>query len=106
MLKLMITFVGLVALSILPVTVGVNLAVAEDGIVLKEVAMLGEEYCHIKYEAFKVGTLSFGNPEAEFDPDDIVDFYGSCDFNPRSKEEVQRQMADLWRSETDGSTDD
>lgn len=102
MLKLMITFVSLVALSTLPVTVGVSPAVAEEGIVLKEVATLGQDYCHIKYEAFKVETL--GNPEPEFNPDDIVDFYGSCSFNPRSKEEVQRQMADLWRSQLDSDT--
>ncbi len=106
MLKLMISFASLVALFVLPAMVGGNMAIAEEGVVVREVAM-GPDYCHIKYEAFKVETL--GNPEPEFNSDDLIDFYGSCSLNPRSKDEVQRQLADAsreWMAEGDSSGSD
>jgi hypothetical protein len=103
MLKLMVTMVSFMALFILPITGVVNVARGEEGIVLREVAGAGQDYCHIKYMAFKVETLNWSEPE--FNTDDLVDFYGACGFNPRSKEEIERQIADVRRGSSDGDND-
>lgn len=105
MLKLRMAVFSFIALFILPVTSGVNVARGEEeGIVLREVATAGQDYCHIKYMAFKEETLS--SPEPEFNPGDVVDFYGPCSFNPRSDEEIRKQTADARRALTeDGGND-
>lgn len=103
MLKLTVAFASLLALLI-PLTAVVNVARGEEGIVLREVAGEIEGYCHTKYMAFKVETL--GWPQPEFNPDDLVDFYGPCSFDPLSQEEIQNQRAQASRSLlSDGGAD-
>ena len=49
-------------------------------------------YCNLKFPAIKEDTLSSNRPVLK-DPseNDIVDFYGPCDYDPLGKDEVQRQ---------------
>lgn len=63
----------------------------EDGIVMKQVSSNDSSYCHIKYMAFTEQSLRTG--QHEFDPSNVVDFYGSCSFDPKSPEEVKKQVA-------------
>jgi hypothetical protein len=55
-------------------------------------------YCNLKFPAIKEDTLTSNRPQLK-DPSqgDIVDFYGPCDYDPLSKEEVQRQKGDIQR---------
>ncbi len=112
MLKLKAMLISIIALSSLPLMVGVNGVRGEEGteswkqkgIVSREVAVEGQDYCHIKYMAFNVNTLGYSTPE--FEPGDLVDFYGSCSFDPTSKEEIQKQVAEARDGlKGDGSSD-
>ncbi|MBI4489636.1 MAG: hypothetical protein HY694_11170 [Deltaproteobacteria bacterium] len=103
MLKLMGTLLSFLALFILPVAAGINVARGEEGIVLREVAGVEQDYCHIKYMAFKLETLGWSQPE--FNPDELVDFYGPCSFDPQSAEEIERQLAAARRALSDGDND-
>lgn len=103
MLKLTIAAVTFMAAFVLNGTPQANATEGEDGIVLREVASEVSGYCHIKYMAFKENTL--GYPQPEFDPDDVVDFYGPCSFNPLAKDEIQRQIAAARRFSLDGEGD-
>jgi len=105
MLKLTIALASVLALLIVPLTAGVKVARGEEGIVLREAAGELEGYCHTKYMAFKVETLGWDQPE--FNPDDLVDFYGPCSFDPLSQEEIQNQRAEATRRSlgSDGDSD-
>lgn len=52
-------------------------------------------YCHMKFPAIREDTLSGDNPVLK-DPstNDIIDFYGPCDYDPKGKDAVQSQRAD------------
>ncbi|MGH7887865.1 MAG: hypothetical protein ACREPG_08370 [Candidatus Binatia bacterium] len=77
-------------------TAGHNLAVASDaGIIYKQAASEESNYCHIKYMAMTQESLQSGVPE--FNPSDIVDMYGPCDFDPKSPEEVRKQVSTMNR---------
>ena len=102
MLKLSmgVLFLGVLILSS---AAGIKSAAAEEGILVHQVAIPGQNYCHIKYMAFKADTLHKAVPE--LNPDDVVDFYGSCSFNPHSKEEIQRQIVSAAWFQRDGQDD-
>ena len=55
-------------------------------------------YCNLKFPAIKEDTLSSNRPVLK-DPseNDIVDFYGPCDYDPLGKDQVQRQKGDIQR---------
>ena len=77
-------------------TTGANHAVANDaGIVYKQAASDDSNYCHIKYMALTQESLQSGVPE--FNPSDIVDMYGPCNFDPKSPEEVRNQVSTMTR---------
>lgn len=66
-------------------------ASAQEGVLYKLRA--GEtNYCHLKFPAIRPDTLYSGRPVLQ-DPSTgaIVDFYGSCDYDPISKAEVFEQ---------------
>jgi hypothetical protein len=55
-------------------------------------------YCHLRFPAIRVSTLDSKKPQLKpASSNDIVDFYGPCDYNPVGKEEVERQKE--WREE-------
>ncbi len=77
-------------------TAGANHAVASDaGIVYKQAASEDSNYCHIKYMALTQESLQNGVPE--FNPSDIVDMYGPCNFDPQSPDEVRKQASVMSR---------
>ncbi len=77
-------------------TAGANHALASDaGIVYKQAASEDASYCHIKYMALTQESLQSGVPE--FNPSDIVDMYGLCNFDPTSPEEVRKQVSAMSR---------
>ena len=51
-------------------------------------------YCHKKFPAILEETLFSSRPVLKDPTDgDIVDFYGSCDYDPLGKEEIQVQRS-------------
>jgi hypothetical protein len=91
-------------------TVCASHALASDaGIVYKQAASEDASYCHIKYMALTRESLQSGVPE--FNPSDVVDMYGPCNFDPKSPEEVRNQVSAMNRglhgeSGGDSSSDD
>jgi hypothetical protein len=58
-------------------------------VISKDVLANGS-YCHGKFESIREETLASSQPVLK-DVDDIVDFYGPCNHDPLSKEEIQAQ---------------
>ena len=105
MLKLPSKSLVVSALFALSLTAGASQAIAEqDGIVYKQVSSSDSSYCHIKYMAFTAESLRTG--ALEFEPSDVIDRYGPCNFDPKSQQEVQNQLIATHRGlHGDGSND-
>jgi hypothetical protein len=77
---------------------------AAQGVIYKAAAASGN-YCHLKFSAIRPNTLYWDRPVLRDPSDgDIIDFYGPCDYDPLSKEEILRQRAEE-RRERDRSKD-
>jgi len=80
---------------------------AAEGIIYRNPDPTGT-YCHLKFPAIKEETLSWDRPVLK-DPSegDIIDFYGPCDHDPLSRDEVLRQRLEARRQRDrfDGETD-
>ena len=49
-------------------------------------------YCHLRFPAIRPSTITSAKPTLKpVASDDIIDFYGACDYDPVEKEEVMRQ---------------
>lgn len=49
-------------------------------------------YCHLRFPAMKPSTLDSAKPQLKpASSNDIVDYYGACDYDPVGKEAVIRQ---------------
>ena len=49
-------------------------------------------YCHLRFPAIRPSTITTAKPTLKpASSDDIIDFYGACDYDPVGKEEVLRQ---------------
>ena len=85
------------SLSILLLTGTLALSVATvwaqgQGSVYSVVVFPG--YCHKKFPTIREETLFSSRPVLKDPTDgDIVDFYGSCDYDPLGKEEIQVQRS-------------
>jgi len=73
-------------------------ASAQDGVFYK-VRFGNSNYCHMKFPAIREDTLASNRPVLQ-DPNTgaIIDFYGSCDYDPTGKEAVAAQKDDKQRS--------
>lgn len=59
---------------------------------VQKLASTADGYCHLKIPALRPSTLATGKPEFKRSgTGDIIDFYGSCNYDSRSKEEVAMQ---------------
>jgi hypothetical protein len=69
-----------------------------DGILFK-VQQPGTNYCHLKFPAIREETLSWNRPVLKdaSQKGDIIDFYGSCDYDPTGKVAVQSQKIENQR---------
>ena len=77
---------------------------SETGIVYSQASPEDGSYCHMKYMAFTEDSLKSGY--LEFDESNIVDKYGPCSFDPKSPEEVKKQVALMNRGlNSEGSND-
>src|SRR5262245_25726688 len=64
---------------------------AQEGVLFK-VQMPGTNYCHLKFPAIREETLYSDHPVLKDAKDgDIIDFSGSCNYDPSGKQEVQAQ---------------
>jgi hypothetical protein len=71
-----------------------GIAVAEDGVISKEV-LTPNSYCHMKFPAIDDNTLGSDKPVLQSPTSgDIIDFYGPCDENPVGQDQVQSQEED------------
>jgi len=49
-------------------------------------------YCHLRFPAIRPSTITSAKPTLKpVASDDIIDFYGACDYDPVGKKEVLRQ---------------
>ena len=49
-------------------------------------------YCHLRFPAIRPSTITTAKPTLKpVASDDIIDFYGPCDYDPVGKEEVLKQ---------------
>jgi hypothetical protein len=71
-------------------TVGAGHAKADESGIISKQASSDGTYCHIKYMAFTVESLRSG--ALEFEPSDVIDRYGPCNFDPKSQQEVKSQL--------------
>jgi hypothetical protein len=77
---------------------------SETGIFYKQTSSEDSSYCHIKYNAYTEQSLQTG--QLEFNPSEVIDMYGPCNFDPTSREEVKKQVADFQRNRFgEGSND-
>jgi hypothetical protein len=85
-------FAGLLFFSCLG---AVSSALAEDnGIVSKQEFALGN-YCHEKFPAIQPSTLDTDHPTLKSsDTGDVIDYYGACDENPLSQDQIREQRMD------------
>ena len=82
---------------------------SDAAIVYKQATTEDATYCHIKYMAMTPQSLQSGVPE--FNPSEIIDMYGPCNFDPQSPEERRRQVEAMNRglygdSGSDGGSGD
>ena len=56
-------------------------------------ALSDGSYCHMQFPAIREDTLDASNPILK-DSNDVIDFYGPCDTDPRGKEEIQAQKVE------------
>ena len=76
--------VGVLGMNLLP-------AEAADGILYK-VQAGNTNYCNLKFPAIREDTLHMDRPVLKSpSTGDIVDFYGSCDYDPTGKAALQDQ---------------
>lgn len=66
-----------------------------DGILFR--AQLGQSgYCHLRFPAIQESTLNSDNPALkDASSGDIIDFYGSCDYDPTGETAVHDQKIQL-----------
>ena len=62
-----------------------------DSVISKDVSAAGS-YRHMKFLAMREAALGRSGPVLK---NSIIDFYGSCDRNPRRKDEIQAQRLEL-----------
>jgi hypothetical protein len=71
---------------------------ADDGVLLKEELAPGSGYCHMQFRAIDPSTVYGNDPQLRSsDSADIIDYYGSCDETPLSKDQVESQRIDAMR---------
>jgi hypothetical protein len=71
-----------------------GIAVAQDGVIEKEV-LTPNSYCHEKFPAIDNNTLGNDKPVLQSATSgDTIDFYGPCDENPVGQDQVQAQLED------------
>jgi hypothetical protein len=92
--------IGLLA-SLLGLVDSLGLSIAQlwgaEGVASK-VSIPESKYCRLRFPAIREETLYWARPVLKDPSDgDIIDFYGSCDYDPLGKEEVARQRAQLQR---------
>ena len=65
-------------------------ALAAGGVLLREEAT--EDYCHMKFPAIRPRTLDTNHPQLKSSSTgDVIDYYGSCDESPTSRDQVITQ---------------
>jgi hypothetical protein len=71
--------------------VGATLASADEGTVQKK-ASFSDGYCHLKIPALRPSTWASDSPELKSSTTgDVIDFYGPCDYDAKSKDEIAAQ---------------
>jgi hypothetical protein len=60
-------------------------------------------YCHMKFPPLRQETLSWAKPEFDQNAGNIIDFYGSCDYDPTGVEETKSHRRHGWHGTYGGS---
>jgi hypothetical protein len=59
---------------------------------VQQLSATADGYCHLKVPAMRPSTLATGTPELKSSTTgDLIDFYGACNSDPKSKEQVAMQ---------------
>ncbi len=82
------------ALFLIGIVGGSATAFSADGVLLKQEAVPGSNYCHMKFPAIRGDTLNWDQPVLENSGSgDIIDFYGSCDESPSGRDQASDQRS-------------
>lgn len=89
------SFIRLASVSglILTATLGLGggSTLAAEGTVQK-IASTSEGYCHLKIPAARPSTLATDKPQLKSsNTEDVIDFYGPCDYDPVGKDAISTQ---------------
>jgi hypothetical protein len=59
---------------------------------VQQLSATADGYCHLKIPAMRPSTLATGTPELKSSTTgDLIDFYGACNSDPKSREQVAMQ---------------
>ena len=89
--------IGLVGLDQLP-------AQAQAKGILFKAQIPGTNYCHLKFPAIREETLG-ARPVLKGPNEDIIDFYGSCNYDPTGDEAVREQKMVVRRERQEEARD-
>ena len=68
---------------------------AQEGDLLLKERITGTNFCHMKFPAMDEDTLAARQPELKAPSSgDIIDFYGSCDYDPDGRLAISEQKHD------------
>ena len=89
------------ALSLLTLTAAIGVSgsaiyAMENGVT--KVPEQEANYCHMQFPAIRLSSLASRHPQLKSaGSGDVIDYYGSCDHNPRGRDEVISQRHDEER---------
>ena len=58
-------------------------------------AMDDGSYCHLKFPAVRQSTINTDDPQLKIGSGDVVDYYGPCNHDPLSRDELSSQRNEL-----------
>ena len=59
------------------------------------------DYCHLKFPAMREDSLSWERPVLDSATNNIIDFYGPCDYDPTGLDEIRAQRRVLLHGNFD-----
>jgi hypothetical protein len=78
---------------------GVPSVEAEE--IISSVPLDNTAYCNLRFPAMREDSLSWQQPVLDPLTDNIIDFYGPCDYDPVGLDEIRVQRRVLLRGEFD-----
>jgi len=68
---------------------------ADDRVVKTPLDLPG--YCHMQFPEMRSDTLAWDSPVLDHDSGNMIDFYGSCDYDPTGADAIKAQRRVILR---------